>query len=550
MRRPVMTERRCSCRGSLSFVLWLLMLLNPARTARSFGIANPSIVGRCVGRTLSSSAPWLAGTRDGLPISRCLLSFGRYIPRRCLYSSRILLHETNSFLSDPRTEDDFDDGISLLTEEPLEDDQGDSEKEGIIDLPRGIPEDFYVISQYETPGEGFDLSKSELIDTNEIERLGISARNVTLPVALMLLDPDEYPTLSRTRKACRKGTILVHRGPLGVDENTGEQFFDPLKCIRGRVGDRVFPGDVVAKQVRMGDGKYSCLSHKDPPFELPVVYEDDHFAIVNKPAGVVVYSHKGGGHGRNTVRSALPFALTAPRAGTYSVMRRPMAVHRLDKPTSGLLIIGKTKPAMVNLSLQFVARKVKKTYVAIINGIPSEPVETSMDAETAFQMGIDVDPKSDPNKWQLIDFSLDDQEAITVWRPLRYVSSLKAKDGILTQVELKPKTGRYHQLRRHMAWVRECPLVGDKEYDGGKDAMTLRGRGLFLCSNRVVLEHPFFNTEQGRSEWEALSDQQKFASGNLYLSEDGVVMVKASIDLPNKFHSFLAKEEERAQKLA
>lgn len=104
---------------------------------------------------------------------------------------------------------------------------------------------------------------------------------------------------------------------------------------------------------------------------------------------------------------------------------------------------------MVHLSQQFVTRKVKKTYVAIINGIPDESIEASVTAETAFQMGMDVDPNENTT-WQLIDYALDEKHAITAWRPLQYSKSLKAKDQTLTLVELKPKTGRYHQLRRHM----------------------------------------------------------------------------------------------------
>lgn len=94
---------------------------------------------------------------------------------------------------------------------------------------------------------------------------------------------------------------------------------------------------MVATQVRMGNGWYNAQYHEKPPFDLPVIYEDDHMAIVNKPAGVVTYSHRGAGHGRMSVKAALPFVVKAPRAGTYSVISRPMACHRLDKPTSGLV---------------------------------------------------------------------------------------------------------------------------------------------------------------------------------------------------------------------
>lgn len=101
--------------------------------------------------------------------------------------------------------------------------------------------------------------------------------------------------------------------------------------------------------------------------------------------------------------------------------------------------------------------------------------------------------------------------------------------------------------------MKACPIVGDKEYDGGEDAMDLRGRGLFLCSNRVSLDHPYFNTEIGRIEWESLPDDEKWANGMIRLSDDGderIVQVSVSIDLPGKFESFLKSEEERANKFS
>ena len=90
---------------------------------------------------------------------------------------------------------------------------------------------------------------------------------------------------------------------------------------------------------------------------------------MNKPAGVVTYQHrKSGQPNRFSVSGALPYALHPPSDGVSSILRKPAPVHRLDKPTSGLLLAAKTKPAMVALSWQFVERKIKKTYTAIVNG--------------------------------------------------------------------------------------------------------------------------------------------------------------------------------------
>ncbi len=147
-------------------------------------------------------------------------------------------------------------------------------------FPGTIP-GFSVTKMYKTDEEsGFDMDQiKEFIDADEMSRLELTPMNISVPAALMMLDPDEYPTKSRARKACRKANIMIHRGSLEVDDENGEEIVDPDKCVLVRVGDRVFPGDVICKQVRMGDGKMPRMSHEKPPFELPVVFEDDHFAI-------------------------------------------------------------------------------------------------------------------------------------------------------------------------------------------------------------------------------------------------------------------------------
>ncbi|GAX16972.1 hypothetical protein FisN_5Hh351 [Fistulifera solaris] len=423
----------------------------------------------------------------------------------------------------------------------------------ISKLPEGLPKGFYVIKQYDVPESSLKDWLAVGLSSDVIERVELQAHNISLPAALVLLDVDEYPSISRARKACRKGNILIHRGPLREDPETGlATVFDPNNCLIGRVGDRVFPGDVVAKQVRMGSGYFPILNYKKPPFELPVVLQDDHFAIVNKPAGVVVYNQHKGGHGVMTVRAMLPFVLEPPRAGTVFVMRRPASVHRLDKPTSGILCIAKTKPAMVSLSRQFHDRVVKKTYMAIVNGIPQEDDCSTITSKEAFDLGVDVDPTSSDQLWQLIDSPLEEKSGITVWRAVRYVKSLHANDGYLTLVELKPKTGRYHQLRRHMAWVCQRPLVGDSEYDEGTEsAVRFRERGLFLCSTCVTLEHPYYNSAEGNQAWKALDKQTvEKMYGNLVFEENGKVVVRATVSLPEKFEKMMQRSAERWEKLA
>ena len=170
--------------------------------------------------------------------------------------------------------------------------------------------------------------------------------------------------------------------------------------------------------------------------------------MVNKPAGIVCFSTRNDQqlYGCMTVRSCLPFVLKPPQRGTEAIIRRPVPCHRLDKPTSGLLLIAKTKPAMVDLSKQFEERRIKKTYTAILNGLPQEPTETSITTAEAISLGVDAVNEDDDGShncnWQLIDHALEEKSAVTVWRSVKYVKSSRANDGVLTLVEMKPKTGR------------------------------------------------------------------------------------------------------------
>ena len=253
---------------------------------------------------------------------------------------------------------------------------------------------------------------------------------------------------------------------------------------------------------------------------------------MNKPAGIVSYRAEGGrgggargGHGRDTLLSALPSVLSPSNVHISDdnwPLKRPQPVHRLDRPTSGLVVVAKTKSAAVHLSQQFEFRRARKTYMAILNGYPQ--------------------PKDDDttqDDWNVIDYDLDDssgrnRSAITQWKVLQTAK----------------KTGRYHQLRRHMAFVCKSPICGDSTYD--KDSLRLRKRGLFLCSNEIMIEHPYYNNPIGRKEWDRLKkDAQNLAMEHLQEDEEtGRVIVQVRIDLPSKFESFLRHEDERASKFS
>jgi hypothetical protein len=111
---------------------------------------------------------------------------------------------------------------------------GESDEEILLnkDFFPGTIDGFSITKIYKTDRDsGFDMDEIKtLVDSDDISRLELTARNISVPLALMMLDPDEYPSKSRARKACRKANIMIHRGSLEIDEESGEEKFDAKKC--------------------------------------------------------------------------------------------------------------------------------------------------------------------------------------------------------------------------------------------------------------------------------------------------------------------------------
>lgn len=323
----------------------------------------------------------------------------------------------------------------------------------------GTSDVLFVTQMYHVPIEGFNIEKhvnvqqarntttSQPFTAEDVQRLEITSMNVTLPIALMLLDPDTYPTQSRARKAIRKKKICYSRFDSSTEKDSDDK--SGLHFQLGKVITRIYPGDIIGYQRPAGDDYYSTQGemYRPPPFDIPVIYEDDHMAIINKPAGIVLYRAQGGrgggakngGHGRDTLLSALPHVLSPSNISDIRLieeghvpLKRPHPVHRLDRPTSGLVVVAKTKYAAIHLARQFEFRQARKSYMAIVNGYPTHE---GSDEET--------------NEWNTIDFDLEEKSSITEWRVVKTAQSLQARNGVITLVEMKPKTGRYHQLRRH-----------------------------------------------------------------------------------------------------
>ncbi len=176
---------------------------------------------------------------------------------------------------------------------------------------------------------------------------------------------------------------------------------------------------------------------------LPVVYQDDNVIVINKPVGILTHS-KGAMNDEFTVADFFK------RFTKYHLeTNRPGIIHRLDRDTSGVLIGALNDETAKLLQKQFTDRKVHKTYVAVVDGVPKMP-------EALIDLPIGRNPKY-PSQFRV---DTNGKSAQTSYKVL-------ADNGKYSLVELKPITGRTHQLRVHMAHI-GTPIHGDKVY--GKEA--------------------------------------------------------------------------------
>ena len=160
---------------------------------------------------------------------------------------------------------------------------------------------------------------------------------------------------------------------------------------------------------------------------------------------------------------------------------------------------------------------------------------------------MNVDPSSS-NIWFVAETTLEEKTAVTVWTVVRYQRSLDARNQTLTVVELKPKTGRYHQLRRQMAWMYDCPILGDRIYGRVHDHAKRWPRGLMLCSNRVKFDHPMVSKHGWSDTFETTLTRGEplLEKQNTIDTQERKLMnetISASVELPTKFEKFLMSEE-------
>jgi len=246
---------------------------------------------------------------------------------------------------------------------------------------------------------------------------------------------------------------------------------DGKLTVNGKVCDvprLKFPAGSVA--VLTDDLPAVPLKAEGEDIPLDVIYEDDVLLVINKPAGMVVHPAAGNWHG--TVVNAVLGREPGLDDEDFDAMR-PGIVHRLDKDTSGALVIAKTAKALRKLAKSFADRDVQKTYLAIVHGWPSPPVNV-----------VNAPIMRHPDhKRMAIARDGQGREAVTTWKLIRKGLWDGRKVAVM---EMHPHTGRTHQIRVHLSY-KDYPIVGDKLYNRGRSSPAPRQ---MLHARRISFPHP------------------------------------------------------------
>ena len=239
-----------------------------------------------------------------------------------------------------------------------------------------------------------------------------------------------------------------------LEDTSRHRVQNAIKSGYVRVNDKVAKANVI---VRPGDVIRFVMPYERHGFEvlpenipLNIVYEDDDFLIVNKPAGMVV--HPGHGHFDGTLINALAYHLGISQGPDAEDDRMGILVHRIDMDTSGLLVVAKNDEAQLNLAQQFFVHSIERKYVSVVWGNIKEDEGTIVG-------NIGRDP-NDRLKFRVYQEEDKGKHAVTHYKVLE-------RFGFVTVVECRLETGRTHQIRVHMSYIGH-PLFNDARYGGAE----------------------------------------------------------------------------------
>ncbi|MCC6123469.1 MAG: RluA family pseudouridine synthase [Pirellulales bacterium] len=216
----------------------------------------------------------------------------------------------------------------------------------------------------------------------------------------------------------------------------------------GKPAYRLIPG----QRVRIVLPEIPREAPRPENIPLDILYEDDHLVVVNKPPGMVV--HPARGHWSGTLAGALQFHFGSTLS-TSGGPSRPGIVHRLDRDTSGVILVARSDFAHAKLARQFADRTIEKEYFALVSGDP--PLDRDM---------IDCPIGFHPHQREKMAIRRDDVES----RPAQTFFEVVERFDGFAAVRLVPKTGRTHQIRVHLGHI-GCPVLCDKQY-GGRSHIT------------------------------------------------------------------------------
>jgi len=222
-------------------------------------------------------------------------------------------------------------------------------------------------------------------------------------------------------------------------------------------------------KIELDPPKETTLKAEDIP--LNIIYEDSDIIIVNKEKGMVV--HPGNGNPDGTLANAIMAKCKDSLSGIGGEIR-PGIVHRIDKDTSGIIIIAKNDKAHINISEQIKEHKTKKTYLALVRGNVKEN-EATIDMPIARS-------KKDRKKMAV---DKDGKKAVTHFKVLKRYNDC-------TLLEVIIETGRTHQIRVHLAKI-GYPIIGDYTYSNGKNRFNVEGQ--MLHAYKIKFKHPTTDKE-------------------------------------------------------
>ena len=253
---------------------------------------------------------------------------------------------------------------------------------------------------------------------------------------------DKCPELSRTQ-----AQKLIGEGYITVNDRAAKA------SLKLNTGDRV--------NIAIPPTAPSPLTPEDIP--LNIIYEDDDLLVIDKPAGLTV--HPAPGHPSHTLVNAILSYF--PHLADIGDSLRPGIVHRLDKDTSGVMMVAKNSAAQANLAEQFETRSVAKTYLVLVRG--------HLTPENGI---IEASIGRDPRSRKRMAVVAEGKEARTEYHVVEYV-------GDYTLLEVRPETGRTHQIRVHLAAISH-PVIGDTTY-GARSAYLSRQ---FVHASRLGFKLP------------------------------------------------------------